>query len=129
MSGSLDRFARLHSGFLGQLNDSKPGMYSQAIFKGIWKTGKTSFSTIERGPFALWQMILSYDSGVCVGVESGRKVGVVSVADVVSGWDAGKEGENGGVEMVELNDGGRKEEEKKGKVEVRRQEAAIEAES
>ncbi|XP_021767765.1 uncharacterized protein LOC110732163 [Chenopodium quinoa] len=47
MSGSLDRFARLHSRFLGQFNDSKPGMYSQAIFKGIWKTGKTLFLQLK----------------------------------------------------------------------------------
>lgn len=46
-----------------------------------------------------------------LGVESGRKVDLPPVGDVVSGWDAGKDGENGG---VELSDGGKKEEEKKG---------------
>lgn len=41
--------------------------------------------------------------------ESGRKADL-AVAGVVSGWDAGKEGENGGVELSDVG----KEEEKKG---------------
>ncbi|CAO2832707.1 unnamed protein product [Amaranthus hypochondriacus] len=48
-------------------------------------------------------------SAISLGTKSSRKIDL-PVGDVVNGWDAGKDGENG---SVELNDGG-KEEEKMG---------------